>query len=126
MTTWRETDHDTARYSQGAFTYPLEIWADWVQKFVDPEPYLRARRHRAEEVVDEYFHVLERILAIQREAVKRVVASYTWTATKAASTVHDVAKEVHDVAKEVHDVAREAPPKRDMHDGARESTLKKS
>ncbi|MGH3721478.1 MAG: hypothetical protein ACRDRI_22045 [Pseudonocardiaceae bacterium] len=106
-----ETDYDTGRHSQGAFSYPMEIWGDWMQKFVDPEPYLHVRTHRAVEAVEHYFHVLERILAIQREVAKCVVASYTWTATEAASSVREVAKEV--------------APKRDMHDGVKEPAVKK-
>lgn len=117
--TSRETDHDTARRGQEAFAYPLEIWADWVQKFIEPGSQLYTRTHRAEEAVEHYFHVLERMLAIQREVAKCVVASYTWTATKAASAVHEVAKEARNVAAEVS-------PKRDMHDGARETVSKKS
>lgn len=106
MTTFPETD----RCSLGAFAYPLEFWGEWMEKFADPKAHLQARKHHAEEIVDHYFHVLERILAIQREIAKSLVADYAWTATEAASTMREVSKAV----------------KKDMHDGARESHLKKS
>lgn len=117
MTTMHETDHNTTRNNLGAFANPMEFWGDWMEKFADPKAHLQARKHHAEEIVDHYFHVLERILAIQHEVAKSLVADYAWTATKAASTMHEVSKEVREVASEA---------KKDMHDGAKESHLKKS
>ncbi|MGH3770102.1 MAG: hypothetical protein ACRDRW_01655 [Pseudonocardiaceae bacterium] len=118
MITSHETDYDTDRYSQGAFPYPLETWGDWMQKFGDPEPYLYARQHRAEEVVEHYFHVLARILAIQREVALSVVHGYPWIPTKPRPrpTPYETAEGVRSAA---------AAPKRDMHDGAKEPAVKK-
>ena len=120
MTMSHETDRDAARLSQETFAYPLKIWADWAQNFFEPRLVQYTKRtHRAEEVVDHYFNILERILNIQREVAKCVVESYSWTATKAASAMHDVARDARDAAAEVS-------PKRDTHDGARETVSKKS
>ncbi|MGH3852264.1 MAG: hypothetical protein ACRDR6_01945 [Pseudonocardiaceae bacterium] len=117
MTALHETDYDPARHGLGAFAYPMEFWGDWMEKFADPKAHMQAKKHHAEEIVDHYFHVVERIVAIQREVAKSLVADYAWTVTKAASTMHEGSKEVKEVAREA---------KKDMHDGTRESNLKKS
>ncbi|MGH3831990.1 MAG: hypothetical protein ACRDRS_16335 [Pseudonocardiaceae bacterium] len=116
MTTMRETDNNTARHTSGPFTYPLEMWADWMQKFVEPAPHLHVKKP-IEEAVKHYFALAERILVIERDIVLGLLSESIWYANKTVSTAQEVAKDVHEVAREA---------KREMHEGARESTAKKS
>jgi hypothetical protein len=83
MTTSQETISDTARRDGEALSHAMHDWIDSIQKFVGSEPTLDARAHSASHVVDSYFHVLEQILAIQRDVAKSFLA-VTLSARKAA------------------------------------------
>ncbi|MBV9162579.1 MAG: hypothetical protein JO281_13760 [Pseudonocardiales bacterium] len=116
MTTSRETMTDAVRRGQEAFTGALQIWADSFQWFV---PTSDAKLRGAVELVDKVFDFYHHVLTSQREYTKSLLAVTTSAATKAASTAQNA-------AKGVQDVAQETAPKRDMHDGAKESALKRS
>jgi hypothetical protein len=67
MTTSQETISDTARRDGEALSHAMQDWVGSIQKFVGSEPTLDSRMRYAHEVVDNYFHVLEQGLAIQRK-----------------------------------------------------------
>lgn len=125
-TTPHETMADAVRRCQEAYIGALRIWADSFQWYL---PTSDAKLHKTAELVDKvfdyYHHVLSgqrdyyhHVLVSQREYTKDLLAVTTSAATKAASAAQDA-------AQEVQGVVRETAPKRDMHDGAKEATLKR-
>ena len=87
MTTSQETISDTARRDGEALSHAMQGWFDSIKKFVGSEPTPDSRMHGAHEVVDNYFHVLEQVLFIQRDIVKSwltatLPAAKTMTAKK--------------------------------------------
>jgi hypothetical protein len=70
MTTSHETISDTARRDGEALSQAMQDWIDSIQKFVGTAPSLDARVLSANRVVDNYFHVLEQVLIIQRDFIK--------------------------------------------------------
>jgi hypothetical protein len=86
MTMSQETISDTARRDGKALSHAMQDWIDSIQKLVGSAPAPEARLHSANEVVDNYFHVWEQILVIQRDITKSFLAA----ALSAAKTAKDM------------------------------------
>jgi hypothetical protein len=115
MTMSQETMTDAVRRCQEAFAGVLQIWVDSFQWYM---PTSDARFRSAVELVDKTYDFYHHALVSQRECAKNLLAVTTTAAHKAASATQNA-------AKEVQGVVRETAPKRDMHDGAKEATLKR-